>query len=463
MRRRTDESSPAGGEGRVIRLGSWSVSTQTTTPGTSTELRLEKFQVTTEEDTSPGGRFANWIDAVRIGFFESRAEPEDLPAVVTALSADARTLVGVHDDAPGALSIDGAVPVATYASMRNTLNAGGPEPLPAHLITSVTVRPSHRRRGLLRRMMTEDLQDAAAAGVPVALLTASEATIYGRFGFGCATFTSSVTVDVRERFAVLGTPTGRTELAEPAEVPALAGAVFARFHERTKGSVGRQYAYAKRVSGQWGRERPVEDKAVRTAVHYDDAGNAVGYVAYRFEGWSKEPYTVSILDLVAGTEESYLALWRYLGSLDLIQEITWDGAAVDDPLPWALADRRCYRVTGHEDVLWVRLLDVAQALEGRGYRSSGRLVFEVSDALGLAGGTYQLTVTGGRGRVERVASDSDVDVVLDIAALGSLYLGGVSPAALVGAGLVEQRTEGAIELLNDLFRDAENPYCITHF
>ncbi|MHA7262405.1 GNAT family N-acetyltransferase [Arthrobacter sp. TMN-37] len=439
------------------------MSTQTTTPDTSTELRLERFQVTEEEDTSPDGRFANWSYAMRVGFFEPRVDPEDLPAYAKAFTADGRVLVGVHDDAPGALSVDGSVPVATYASMRNTVNAGGPEPLQAHLITSVTVRPSHRRRGLLRRMMTEDLEDAAAAGVRLAVLTASEATIYGRFGFGCATFTSSVTVNVRERFAVLGTPTGRTELAEPGSVAALSAEVFARFHRRTRGSVGRQYSYARRVSGEWGRERPVEDRAVRTAVHYDDAGNAVGYVAYRFEGWSKEPYTVSIIDLVAGTEESYLALWRYLGALDLIQEITWDGAAVDDPLPWALADRRCYRVTGVEDVLWVRLLDVAKALEGRGYRSAGRLVLEVADPMGIAGGTYELAVTGGRARVERVDADSEVDVALDVAALGSLYLGGVSPAALVGAGLVEQRTEGALERLNDLFRDAENPYCITHF
>ncbi|WP_294563432.1 GNAT family N-acetyltransferase [uncultured Arthrobacter sp.] len=439
------------------------MSTQTTTPGTSTELRLEKFQVTAEEDTSPGGRFANWFYAVGVGFFEPRANAEDYPEYVKAFAADARTLIGVHDDAPGALSVDGAVPVATYASMRNTLNAGGPKPIQAHLITSVTVRPTHRRRGLLRRMMTGDLQAAAAAGVPVAVLTASEATIYGRFGFGCATFTTSVTVDVRERFAVLGTPTGRTELAKPAEVPALAGAVFAQFHRRTRGSVGRQYSYARRVSGQWGRERPVEDKAVRTAVHYDDAGNAVGYVAYRFEGWSKEPYTVRIIDLVAGTEEAYLGLWRYLGSLDLIQEVTWDGAAVDDPLPWALADRRCYRVNGVDDVLWVRLLDVAKALEGRGYRTEGELVIEVTDAQGMAGGTFEFAVADGRARVEQVSPNMEADVVLDIAALGSLYLGGVSPAALVGAGLIEPRTEGVVEFLNDLFRDAQDPYCITHF
>jgi predicted acetyltransferase len=186
-------------------------------------------------------------------------------------------------------------------------------------------------------------------------------------------------------------------------------------------------------------------------------------VAYRFEGWAKEPYTVSIVDLVAGTEESYLALWRYLGSLDLIQEITWDGAAVDDPLPWALADRRSYRVRGTDDVLWVRLLDVAKALEGRGYRSEGQLVLKVTDAQGIAGGTFDLTVADGRARVEQVSARSEVDAALDVTALGSLYLGGVSPAALVGAGLIEPRTTGALELLNDLFRDAQNPYCITHF
>jgi predicted acetyltransferase len=442
------------------------VSTEATTPqaaSTSTDLRLERFKVTAEDDASPTGRFANWFYAMGVGFFEARADPEDYPAYVKAFAADGRVLVGVHDDAPGALSVAGAVPVATYASMRNTLNAGGPRLLQAHLITAVTVRPTHRRRGLLRRMMTEDLQAAAAAGVPVAVLTASEATIYGRFGFGCATFATSVVVDVRERFAVLGTPTGRTELAEPNEVPALAEAVFARFHQRTRGSVGRQYSYGRRVSGQWGRERPVEDKAVRTAVHYDDAGNAVGYVAYRFEGWSKEPYTVSIIDLVAGTEESYLALWRYLGSLDLIQEITWDGAAVDDPLPWALADRRSYRVTGIDDVLWVRVLDVAKALEGRGYRSEGEMVLEVTDAQGIAGGTFEVAVVDGRARVEQVSPQWEADVVVDIAALGSLYLGGVSPAALVGAGLIEPRTEGVVEFLNDLFRDTQDPYCITHF
>lgn len=98
---------------------------------------------------------------------------------------------------------------------------------------------------------------------------------------------------------------------------------------------------------------------MRMAVHYDDAGQPAGFVSYRFAGWDSEPPTMKIVDLVASTPSAYLELWRYLGSLDLVERITWDGARLDDALPWALRDRRCYRVKGTDDVLWVRLLDVA--------------------------------------------------------------------------------------------------------
>ena len=77
--------------------------------------------------------------------------------------------------------------MATYASFPGTLNIGGGNLMPVHQITSVTVSPTHRRRGLLRRMITEDLALAREAGMVFAALTASEATIYGRFGFGRAT------------------------------------------------------------------------------------------------------------------------------------------------------------------------------------------------------------------------------------------------------------------------------------
>ncbi len=54
-------------------------------------------------------------------------------------------------------------------------------------ITAVGVLPTHRRRGILRQMMTELFRQATERGEPVAILWASEAAIYQRFGFGMAT------------------------------------------------------------------------------------------------------------------------------------------------------------------------------------------------------------------------------------------------------------------------------------
>ena len=59
--------------------------------------------------------------------------------------------------------------------------------------------PSHRRRGLLRRMMDAQLGDVRKRGEPIAALWASEETIYGRFGYGLAS--TSFNVDA-ERSAV---------------------------------------------------------------------------------------------------------------------------------------------------------------------------------------------------------------------------------------------------------------------
>ncbi|WP_081737743.1 GNAT family N-acetyltransferase [Arthrobacter sp. H41] len=429
--------------------------------GSTLDTRI--FAVAADDDATGTGRFARWLNAENLGFHDPRVEEDDIPAYIEAFSADQRVMWGVHDPAVAEHSLGVDAPVATYGSMVNGLNVGGGSILDAHLITAVTVQASHRRRGILRGMMTRDLTEAAGRGLAVAALTASEATIYGRFGFGCATFEHAVEVDVRERFAITAPQAGHTALVSPEHGIALSADIFRRFHARTPGSVGRQFAYPRRASGRWGRERPVEDKAVRMAVHYDDDGTPAGYVSYRFSGWDTTPYTMKIVDLVASTESAYLELWRYLGDLDLVQRVTWGGAPESDPLPWALRDRRCYRLTGTEDVLWVRILDVVAALEARPYRGDGRLVLEVTDAMGLVGGSYVLTVVDGTADVEPVAAGAAPDAMLDAAALGSIYLGGVAPSVLAAAGRLTAHADDAVVLLDRLFRAPVSPYCITHF
>lgn len=428
-----------------------------TTPALETRI----FTPDPDEDASTTGRFATWLNAEGIGFHDGTFDPEDIPRFLEAYQADGRVLWGVHDDAQPAEALGADHPVGTYGTMVHPLNVGSAQ-IEVHQITAVTVRASHRRRGILRSMMTRDLHEAKDRGLPVAILTASEATIYGRFGFGAATFTQSIEVDVRERFEVTAPATGTTTLVAREHAVRLAGQVFAGFQASTFGSVGRQYAYARRASGDWGRERPVEDRAVRMAVHYDAEGTPAGYVTYRFAGWETSPRTMKVLDLVAGTPSAYVELWRYLGSLDLIQVVTWDEARRDDPLPWALRDRRCYAVKGTDDVLWVRMLDVPAALGARSYRGSGSIVLEVQDDLGLAHGTFALAVTDGVAQVHTVDDGTAADVTLTVNALGSLYLGGVQASTLAAAGGL---TAGAaeVERLDVLFGLAQEPYCITHF
>ena len=58
--------------------------------------------------------------------------------------------------------------------------------VPTAGVTVVGTFPTHRRRGVLRAMMRAQLDDVHARGEPLALLWASEDTIYGRFGYGMA-------------------------------------------------------------------------------------------------------------------------------------------------------------------------------------------------------------------------------------------------------------------------------------
>ncbi|MUK02890.1 hypothetical protein GM708_13705 [Vibrio cholerae] len=134
-----------------------------------------------------------------------------------------------------------------------------------------------------------------------------------------------------------------------------------------------------------------------------------------------------------------------------------------DPLPWALRDRRSYQVKGTDDVLWIRLLDVVEALSRRSFRGSGRLVLEVSDDLGLVGGSYVLTVVDGVAEVVQVDAATAPDASLSVNALGSLFLGGVTASSLSAAGALTARSEDAVDLLDELFGRPEEPYCITHF
>ena len=402
-----------------------------------------------------------WDKAVSFGFHEERSTDERMQESIARSRLDHAVYTGAYQTGPSAPhSLGNEVPVATFGTQPSTLNIGFGRLLDAHLITGVTVRTSHRRRGLLRRMMGDDLALAQRNGIAIAALTASEASIYGRFGFGMATAEQSITVDTGAKFRLDHVPVGTVEVADPAVLLDLAPQVFARLHSEQPGSIGRQEFYRQLAAGTASREGGPDAK-VKAALHYAADGSVDGYVSYRFGGWDKTPATMEIVDLVAATPAAYLELWQYLAAIDLVERITWNEAPVDNPLAWALTDSRCIAASNPRDLLWLRILDVRQALEARRFAADGALVLSVTDGLGLTAGTFALEVQGGTTRV--TASTTAPDLELDIAALSSLYLGAVNPVSLAAANKVREHTPGAAFLAARLFAVERPAHCLTHF
>ncbi|HEY7970451.1 MAG TPA: GNAT family N-acetyltransferase, partial [Candidatus Limnocylindrales bacterium] len=84
--------------------------------------------------------------------------------------------------------------VGTFRSFAGRLTVPGCSELPAASVTGVTVAPTHRRRGILGRLVAAEHAAARDRGEAIAILFATEYPIYGRFGYGPATTAASWTI-----------------------------------------------------------------------------------------------------------------------------------------------------------------------------------------------------------------------------------------------------------------------------
>ncbi|TDT32873.1 putative acetyltransferase [Naumannella halotolerans] len=402
-----------------------------------------------------------WWRAVNQGFHGERLSDDRLARMVEGSYDDDLLLRGVYDreiPEPG----NPNRPVATFCSADGSLNVGGRTLLPARLITDVTVRPTHRRRGLLRTMMSAELAEARDAGLPVAALTVTEGSIYRRFGFGPATFETGVTVQTNMRFGLQVPPAGgNVVLVDAARVQEYAADIFAVFHQRVPGSVSRFSTVPTHVSGVWDFGLGKENRRTRGAIHLSADRRPDGYVTWEADRQADQFGKITITDLVATTAQGYLELWDFLGHIDLIEEVHWRQAPVEDPLRFALNDPNLYQVTDYRANVWLRLLDVAAVLQARPWVGRGTVVIDVSDSLDLVPGRYLVEVADGSARVTR--TDQPADVALDAAALASISLGAVRPSTLQKAGLINELRSGGTDNLDQLVAAPAPVWGITHF
>ncbi|BDZ48228.1 UPF0256 protein [Frondihabitans sucicola] len=412
-------------------------------------------------DGKPDPATAAWLAATRIGFHEDD-DPDKIRESALGAIDDGRVFSGVYARTPVAGSLGDDWPVGTYAGYTKSINVGGGALVDSYLISDVTVRATHRRRGMLRHLMTDRLAAAASSGHSIAALTASESTIYRRFGFGPATRKRSIAIERAAPFSLLSAPSGRVEMATPSSLASVAPRVFAAFHSVTPGSVDRQGQYGNLYNGlDYETAKPA--RALRAAIHVPaDGGPADGYVIYSMvaEG------SLSVLkidDLVAPTRDGFLGLWDFLGSVDLVDEIRWSKAPVENPLLHALTGSRTLETKGESDHVWLRLLDAPAALSARPYSTDGSLTLRVHDKLGYAEGTFLLDAADGTGHATRIGDNAPAALELDAATLATLYLGGV-PATLLGsAGLVAEHRAGALLLAARLFAQERPVYGVTDF
>lgn len=409
-------------------------------------------------DDSPQNteRVNGWLDAIMRGFHQTQPNDEFRAKWLDAVRADGAVQRGVWERSAHPVSLH--VPVATFGHFVKTINVGA-RTIPAWMITDVTVAPTHRRRGLMRRLMNENLDAAVTDGAPVAVLTASEGSIYQRFGFGPATREARVRVDTSSRFRLRSRPDdgGRVVMVDPSVAWPFLATVFARHHEVTRGSVGRPSHYESWLKGyDWDEQS--EDRKQRVAVRFGPDGEPDGFVAYAMKH-ADDAAHVEVRDLVTGTPTAHLALWQFLADIDLAEVVTGP-APVVDPLMHALVDHRVRRVTAMPDHLWVRVLDVPAALEARPWFSEDRLVVRVVDDLGHADGAF--AVDAAQGRASVTTTSDTPEVTLDVETLGTLYLGDVAIDSLARAGRITG-TDQAVQRFGAMADGSPSPHCNTHF
>ncbi|MGW1873847.1 GNAT family N-acetyltransferase [Streptomyces sp. NPDC001975] len=396
--------------------------------------------------------FGDWHRALATGFLRQ--------PVLSADQLDARRRQFV----PGRLlgAFDGPRCVATFRSFAQELTAVGGATVPADAISNVTVTATHRRRGLLTRMMSQDLAAAKERGDVVATLIAAEYRIYGRYGFGPATTMTEWTVEVMRagldpRWS-RPEDGGRIDLVDADDVRKLGPELHERLRRTQPGAVSRDWLWWRVNTGEIRFDTDWTEPYY--AVYRAPGGEVEGIVSYESDdNWQdNQPHnTAEVNWLLATGPAAERALWHYLCSIDWITRVKSGWRSPDDLLPHYFPDPRAARITRQVDWLWVRILDVVRALEARTYDTAGSLVLEVVDRQGLAGGRFRLDASPEGASC--VPTTDTPELTVDIAELASVWLGDQSVARLHALGRVQETRVGAARKADALLRTSGRPWC----
>jgi predicted acetyltransferase len=414
----------------------------------------------------PATDAARFVASDRLIWFNNR-DTDPLEAQVRSVPEDQRFFAEVVGS-----EVDPATYPGIYATRDLDLSVpdgeGRGRAVPVSGLTWVGVHPDHRRRGLLTAMMEHHVGLVRQRGLHFSALHASEPGIYGRHGYGLASHELEVKVG---RGVTLNAPhledeaatiTTRLETVDDPGMGERRRQIDAALLASNVGTIlGRPEFYddLSHVTAEETRE----SEPPRVIIAVQD-GHEIGYVVFkRTHSWpnSRPAAEVNVWS-ISGGPAARLALLRRVTDLDLSGSITIKGIAASDPLlswvqgPRGLGDVRPF------DSLWLRLVDLPEAVAARGYEADCDVVVEVADRLApWNAGRWRIRVKDGTGEATR--SDDDAQLELTVAVLGAAYLGGQSLSELRRAGVISERRPGAVSELGRAFRTDIGPYAARGF
>lgn len=376
--------------------------------------------------------------------FPAIVAADGLAFAITYTPEDVEAAAAMNDLERFRVALDGSDIVGIAGSFEKELTLPGGAIVSCTAVTWVSVAVTHRRRGLLRSLMDAVHADGAARGEAVLALTASEGAIYQRFGYGVATRIAVSSIDRRRTNvrAEYRPPHGSVRLVDPtAELDALAER-YDRYRRGQPGELSRDHIWMRELMRRW-------NPGVVVALHDD------GYAAWKVKSqWhdGHPAHELTVLDLVAATDDAHAALWSTILSVDLVGPVRSIGhVALDDPLRHLIEDPRALRTTELNDHLWLRPAEIARCFGSRSYRVDDRIVIE------LEGQRWEVSPDG------CTTTDTVADLVLRPPAAGSLLLGGISASELAHGRLLDARSASVLRRADAFFGWDPIAHCRTDF
>jgi predicted acetyltransferase len=359
-------------------------------------------------------------------------------------------------------AFDGDAIVGTFGGydLRLTVPGGS---MPMEGTTVVTVFPTHRRMGLMREMMRKHLDKAVEAGYPIAGLWASETDIYGRYGYGIASYFQSLKmvgprISFRDEVEI-----DRVRRISADDAASVLPPVFQRKCLVTPGMLERSDVWWEHfvlADEEWMRKGKTKRRYV---VHHGPDG-VDGYVSYRNQSAEGDDGhdngTVHVIEFIATTARAEASLWTYLTRVDGAPNIDAWNIPIDHVLPEMVREPRRIRTSRVSDSLWIRILDVEAALSGRTYEEDGSISVALTDMFRpQTAGSYRLEIVDGAPSVQRVDT-AGLEMEIDV--LGALFLGGANARSYAAAGRIEG-SESDVDTLHRMFRTVQSPWIDTVF